>query len=87
MLLAAGELTNRSPFGAYTIMRGARSSAYTLTVKSAGTVGIASAGLSTSVPRFGFAAATAGNRPGCGSRRARRSLGDQHTTEEQSSKA
>jgi hypothetical protein len=66
MLLVAGELTNRSPFGAYTIMRGARISAYTLTVKPAGAMGMALAGFSTSVPRFGRGALTAGSRSACG---------------------
>jgi hypothetical protein len=66
MVLVAGELTNRSPFGAYTIMRGARISAYTLTVKPAGTMGIALAGLSTSVPRLGRGELTAGSRSACG---------------------
>src|SRR6476660_9750789 len=66
MLFVAGELTNRSPFGAYTIMRGARISAYTLTVKPAGAPGIALAGLSTSMPRFGRGALTAGSRSACG---------------------
>ena len=63
MLFAAGELMNRSPFGAYTIMRGACSSAYTCTVNPGGTVGMAPAGLSTRLPRFGRAgpmAASAG---------------------------
>src|SRR5437660_229384 len=36
MLLSAGELTKRSPFGAYTISRGAGVSAYRLTVNPAG---------------------------------------------------
>src|SRR4030095_11531232 len=66
MLLEAGELTNRSPFGAYTIMRGARISAYTLTVKPAGTIGTALAGFSTSVPRLGRGALMAGSRSACG---------------------
>jgi hypothetical protein len=66
MVLVAGELTNRSPFGAYTIIRGARISAYTLTVKPAGTAGIALAGLSTSDPRFGRGALMVGNRSACG---------------------
>src|SRR5262245_41870227 len=66
MVFVAGELTNRSPFGAYTIMRGARISAYTLTVKPAGTTGMAVAGLSTSEPRLGRGALTAGSRSACG---------------------
>src|SRR4030095_5741109 len=66
MVLVAGELTNRSPFGAYTIMRGARISVYTLTVKPAGTIGMAVAGLSTSIPRFGRGELTAGSRSACG---------------------
>jgi hypothetical protein len=44
MLLLWGELTKRSPLGAYTIMRGAGSSAYTLIEKPAGTVGITPSG-------------------------------------------
>jgi hypothetical protein len=40
--------------------------AYTLTVKPAGTVGMALAGLSTSMPRFGRGELTAGNRSACG---------------------
>src|SRR4029453_7375362 len=66
MVLVAGELTNRSPFGAYTIMRGARISAYTLTVKPAGTMGMALGGFSASVPRLGRGALMAGSRSACG---------------------
>jgi hypothetical protein len=66
MLLVAGELTNRSPFGAYTIMRGARISAYTLTANPAGATGMAVAGLSTSDPRLGRGALMAGSRSACG---------------------
>jgi hypothetical protein len=60
MLLSAGELTKRSPFGAYTINRGAGVSAYRLTANPAGTVGIAAAGLATSVPLDGRAGPTGG---------------------------
>jgi hypothetical protein len=47
-------------------MRGARISAYTLTVKPAGTMGIALAGLSTSEPRLGRGELMAGSRSACG---------------------
>jgi hypothetical protein len=47
-------------------MRGARISAYTLTVKPAGTTGMALTGLSASVPRFGRGALIAGRRSACG---------------------
>src|SRR4030095_4060859 len=66
MVLLAGELTNRSPFGAYTIMRGARISAYTPTLKPARTKGTGLAGFSASVPRLGRGALTAGSRSACG---------------------
>jgi hypothetical protein len=68
MLLAAGELTNRSPFGAYTIIRGDCSSANTVIVKPSGTLGIAPSGRGT--PRLGFGDAIAGEGSrsawGCG---------------------
>src|SRR2546428_477729 len=65
MLLAAGELTNKSPFGAYTIIRGACSSAYTLTLNPGGTLGMTVSGLLT---RLEFARLPV---PGAGSRSAR----------------
>src|SRR5262245_58968272 len=65
MLFAPGELTNRSPFGAYTIMRGARRSAYVVSVNPAGTFGVVPSGRSTARLGFGLA------RPGAGSALAR----------------
>src|SRR4051812_46528206 len=49
-------------------MRGARSSAYSLTVKPAGTVGLAVAGLSVRVPKLGFGTAMGASlsATGCG---------------------
>src|SRR5580765_8650305 len=49
-------------------MRGARSSAYSLTVKPAGTVGLAVAGLSARVPKLGFGTPMAASlsATGCG---------------------
>src|SRR5687768_10701920 len=65
IVLDAGELTNRSPFGAYAIMRGVGSSAYVVTVKPAGTVGMRPSG-------FGTVRLTLGDPvPGAGSASAR----------------
>ena len=47
-------------------MRGARISVYTLTVNPDGAMGIALAGLSTSMPRLGRGELTAGSRSACG---------------------
>src|SRR6185369_3483374 len=68
MLLAAGELTNRSPLAAYTIMRGASNSAYTETVKPSGTLGSIPSGRGTGRPNFGCAGPMAGSAlaRGCG---------------------
>src|SRR5262245_9997538 len=63
---ADGEVTNRSPFGAYTIIRGAGSAAYTLTLNPAGAAGVTLAGFSISDPRLGVAGPIAGSRPACG---------------------
>src|SRR5688500_16151665 len=61
MVVDAGELTNRSPFGAYAIMRGAGSSAYVVTVKPAGTDGSTPAGFGTFWPGFGVPVPGGGN--------------------------
>ena len=60
MLFAPGELTNRSPFGAYTIMRGARRSAAVVTVKPFAAFGLMPSGRETA--RLGFGLAVAGVR-------------------------
>src|SRR5688572_21445645 len=68
MVLAAGELTKRSPLGAYAIIRGAWSSAYVVTVKPAGTVGMTASGFGTLRPGFGVPVPGAGSASarGCG---------------------
>jgi hypothetical protein len=68
MLLVPGELTNRSPFGAYTIILGERSSAKLVTVNPAGAFGIMPSGLATERLGLGLAAAGAGSASarGCG---------------------
>jgi len=68
MLFAPGELTNRSPFGAYTIMRGARRSAAIVTVKPFAAFGLMPSGRETARLGFGLAVAGAGSAParGCG---------------------
>jgi hypothetical protein len=68
MVFVPGELTNRSPFGAYTIIRGDGTSAKGLTVKPAGTIGIAPSALGTARLGFGLAVPGAGRllARGCG---------------------
>jgi hypothetical protein len=66
MLLAAGELTNKSPLGAYVIKRGACTSAYTLTVKPAGTLGISPSGFETVCDSFGIPVPGGGSLSACG---------------------
>jgi hypothetical protein len=68
MLLAPGELTNRSPFGAYVIIRGDRRSAKLVTVKPFAAFGIMPSGLATERLGFGLAAAGEGSvsARGCG---------------------
>src|SRR5512138_792597 len=68
IVLVPGELTNRSPFGAYTIMRGDGSSAYVVMVKPAGTDGVTPSGLVPPRLGFGLAWPGAGSLPatGCG---------------------
>src|SRR5262245_64943131 len=68
MLFAPGELTNRSPFGAYTIIRGARRSAATVTVKPFAAFGLMPSGRATARLGFGLAVVGAGRAParGCG---------------------
>src|SRR5688572_546532 len=68
IVLDAGELTNRSPFGAYAIMRGVGSSAYVVTVKPAGTVGMTPSGFGTVRLTFGDPVPGAGSASarGCG---------------------
>src|SRR5262245_25394451 len=68
MLLAAGELTNRSPFGAYTIIRGACSSAYDVTANPAGALGTAPSGFGSMTvrPRVGTLIGASASARGCG---------------------
>src|SRR5688572_18090939 len=68
MVFDAGELTNRSPFGAYAIIRGVGISAYVVTVKPAGTVGITPSGFGTVRLTFGDPVPGAGSASarGCG---------------------
>jgi hypothetical protein len=68
MLLVPGELTNRSPFGAYTIILGERRSAKLVTVNPTGAFGIMPSGLATERLGLGLAAAGAGSAlaRGCG---------------------
>ena len=61
MLLAPGELTNRSPLGAYVIMRGERRSAYGVTVKPFAAFGIMPSGRATARLGLGLAPPGAGS--------------------------
>jgi hypothetical protein len=68
MLFVPGELTNRSPFGAYAIIRGERRSAKVVTVNPLAALGIMPSGLPTDRLGFGLAAAGDGSASarGCG---------------------
>src|SRR5687768_15198613 len=68
MLRASGELTNKSPFGAYTIIRGACSAAYDAIVNPGGAVGSAPSGRGTLTLRFAVAGVGGGrvSARGCG---------------------
>ena len=68
MVFVPGELTKRSPFGAYVIMRGDGSSAYVLTVNPAGTDGNTPSGFGAGRLGFGLAVPGAGSvlATGCG---------------------
>jgi hypothetical protein len=68
MLFVPGELTKRSPFGAYAIIRGERRSANVVTVNPFVAFGIMPSGLPTDRLGFGLAAAGEGSASarGCG---------------------